>query len=120
MKKGDEGNDNNDEEDPEEKARRERENHNIVRLLEVDPTFMAKDSSSYATPPPEFRSHCIFLFEFLPYNLREVLSKFGKNVGITLAAVRSYARQLLCALGHLERHRIVHGKLQMYSCALYL
>lgn len=109
-KKGDDDDKDNNEEDPEEKERRERENHNIVRLLEVDPTFMAKDSSSYAIPPLEFRSHCIFLFEFLPYNLREVLSKFGKNVGITLSAVRSYARQLLCALGHLERHRIVHGK----------
>ena len=96
--------------DPEEKERRERENHNIVRLLEVDPTFVAKDSSSYAIPPPEFRSHCLFLFEFLPYNLREVLSKFGKGVGITLTAVKSYARQLLSALGHLERHRVVHGE----------
>lgn len=115
-KKKDEPIDNGDEEDPDEKERRERENHNIVRLLEVDPEFMAKDSSSYAIPPPEFRSHCIFLFEFLPYNLREVLSKFGKNVGITLTAVRSYARQLLCALGHLERHRIVHGEL----CGAYV
>ncbi|KAL7512185.1 hypothetical protein ACHAXN_010357 [Cyclotella atomus] len=112
-KKKDESTDNNgEEEDPDEKERRESENHNIVRLLEVDPEFMAKDSSSYAIPPPEFRSHCIFLFEFLPYNLREVLSKFGKNVGITLTAVRSYARQLLCALGHLERHRIVHADLK--------
>jgi len=109
-KKEDDGKDNS--QDDQEEKERERENHNIVRLLEVDPTFMAKDSSSYAIPPPEFRSHCIFLFEFLPYNLREVLSKFGKNVGITLSAVRSYARQLLCALGHLERHRIVHADLK--------
>ena len=93
------------EEDPVEKERRVRENHNIVRLLETDP-----EHKSFASPPPEYRSHCIFLFEFLPYNLREVLSKFGKNVGITLTAVRSYARQLLCALGHLERHGIVHGE----------
>ncbi|KAL7520317.1 hypothetical protein ACHAWX_005360 [Stephanocyclus meneghinianus] len=99
------------EEDLDEKERRERENHNIVRLLEVDPT-MASQDASLAIPPPEFRSHCVFLFEFLPYNLREVLSKFGKNVGITLTAVRSYARQLLSALGHLERHRIVHADLK--------
>jgi hypothetical protein len=95
---------------------RARENHHIVRLLDVDPniaTARFKDpysSSVYAAPPPEFRSHCVFLFEFLPYNLREVLSKFGKNVGINLTAVRSYARQLLCALAHLERHRVVHGR----------
>ena len=108
--------DDEDEDDVEERERRERENHNIVRLVEVDPgvSSAAADaylsSSAYAAPPPEFRSHCVFLFEFLPYNLREVLSKFGKNVGINLTAVRSYARQLLCALAHLERHRVVHGE----------
>jgi hypothetical protein len=102
-----------DDDDDDDGGERERENHHIVRLLDVDPT--SKDNlystSVYAAPPPEFRSHCVFLFEFLPYNLREVLSKFGKNVGINLTAVRSYARQLLCALAHLERHRVVHGTL---------
>ena len=113
------GNDNNngddadDEEDLEERERRERENHNIVRLIEVDPNATSASTSlAYSAPPPEFRSHCIFLFEFLPFNLREVLSKFGKNVGINLTAVRSYARQLLCALAHLEKHRIVHADLK--------
>ncbi|KAL7543851.1 hypothetical protein ACHAXR_013221 [Thalassiosira sp. AJA248-18] len=109
-----------DEEDVEEQERRERENHNIVRLLDVDPAVSSSatskenlySSSAYAAPPPEFRSHCIFLFEFLPFNLREVLSKFGKNVGINLTAVRSYARQLLCALAHLEKHRVVHADLK--------
>jgi len=119
------------EEDAEERERRERENHNIVRLLDVDPalaSYLAANNNNSnnhrddhlhysaaayaAAPPPEFRNHCIFLFEFLPYNLREVLSKFGKNVGINLTAVRSYARQLLCALGHLERHRVVHADLK--------
>ncbi len=101
---------------------RVRENHHIVRLLDVDPNAAAAKSkdnsystSVYAAPPLEFRSHCIFLFEFLPFNLREVLSKFGKNVGINLTAVRSYARQLLCALAHLERHRVVHGMFFDYS-----
>ena len=118
-KDGDNNSHNNgdDDEDPEERARRERENHNIVRLLDVDPAIAssfaaAKDNQYYSAPPPEFRSHCIFLFEFMPFNLREVLSKFGKNVGINLTAVRSYARQLLCALGHLERHRVVHADLK--------
>jgi len=81
-----------------------------VRLVDVDPDISSAATDAYLrVPPPEFRSHCVFLFEFLPYNLREVLSKFGKNVGINLTAVRSYARQLLCALAHLEKHRVVHG-----------
>lgn len=112
--------DEEEEEDPEENERRERENHNVVRLLDVDPSLARRDdnnrrsssSSAYAAPPPEYRSHCVFLFEFLPFNLREVLSKFGKNVGINLTAVRSYARQLLCALAHLEKHRVVHADLK--------
>jgi len=116
-KKDKEGVDNDvdDEDDDEERERRERENHNIVRLLDVDSTMSSsssKDTQHYAAPPPEFRRHCIFLFEFLPFNLREVLSKFGKNVGINLTAVRSYGRQLLCALAHLERHRVVHADLK--------
>ena len=108
--------DEDEEDDVEERQRRERENHNIVRLVDVDSKSSSSavsdaylSSPAYAAPPPEFRSHCVFLFEFLPYNLREVLSKFGKNVGINLTAVRSYGTQLLCALAHLERHRVVHG-----------
>ena len=112
------GNTEEEEEDVEERERRERENHNIVRLFNVDSELSSTatdwylSSSAYAAPPPEFRSHCVFLFEFMPYNLREVLSKFGKHVGINLTAVRSYARQLLCALAHLERHRVVHADLK--------
>ena len=109
----DSGEGDDDDDDAEEKERRERENHNVVRLLDVDSSMSSsssKDNQHYALPPPEFRSHCIFLFEFMPFNLREVLSKFGKNVGINLTAVRSYGRQLLCALAHLERHRVVHGE----------
>ena len=98
--------DNDDEVDKEEQERQERENHNIVRLLEVDGASFDSsgrgDPTAFAAPPIEFRSHCIFLFEYLPHNLREVLNKFGKNVGINLTAVKSYARQLLCALRHLE------------------
>ena len=110
--------DNDDEFDKEEQQRLELENHNIVRLLEVDGTSSSHgslgngDSKAFSAPPPEFRSHCIFLFEYLPHNLREVLNKFGKNVGINLTAVKSYARQLLCALRHLEKHRIVHSDIK--------
>lgn len=113
--------DGDDEFDKEEQQRLELENHNIVRLLEVDSSASSPldlfgnhngDSKAFSTPPPEFRNHCIFLFEYLPHNLREVLNKFGKNVGINLTAVKSYARQLLCALRHLEKHRIVHSDIK--------
>ncbi|KAL7491583.1 hypothetical protein ACHAWT_002135 [Skeletonema menzelii] len=78
----------------------------ILRMLCSSSRTTTKGKNS------KFRSHCIFLFEYLPHNLREVLNKFGKNVGINLTAVKSYARQLLCALRHLEKHRIVHSDIK--------
>jgi len=66
-----------------------------------------------ALPPLEYQNHTALLFEHLPFNLRETLSKFGKNVGINLTAVRSYAKQLLTALQHLALHRIVHADLKL-------
>mmetsp|Transcript_37855 Transcript_37855/g.44091 ORF Transcript_37855/g.44091 Transcript_37855/m.44091 type:complete len:751 (+) Transcript_37855:152-2404(+) len=56
----------------------------------------------------DYRHHTTLLFEYMPLNLRETLHKFGRGVGITLSAVKSYARQLLTALVHLSMHNIVH------------
>mmetsp|Transcript_41363 Transcript_41363/g.60502 ORF Transcript_41363/g.60502 Transcript_41363/m.60502 type:complete len:715 (+) Transcript_41363:1-2145(+) len=105
----------NDIEEEEHKRRIER-NHNIVRLLDIE---QEKSSSSYHQHSSssqnqllEYRSHAILLFEHLPFNLRETLSKFGKNVGINLTAVKSYARQLFCALNHLAKHRVVHADIK--------
>jgi Serine/threonine protein kinase len=61
----------------------------------------------------EYHNHTALLFEYMPFNLRETLSKFGKNVGINLTAVRSYAKQLLMALQHLEDHRVVHADIKL-------
>jgi len=35
-------------------------------------------------------------------NLREVLKKYGRNVGINIHGVRSFANQMLVALKHLK------------------
>ncbi len=64
-------------------------------------------------PLLEHHNHVAILFEHLPFNLRECLSKFGKNVGISLGAVRSYTKQLLNALKHLAAHRIVHADIKL-------
>jgi len=100
-------------------------NHNIVRLLELERDFCDDDANnnnqlSYQQhqqrpsqrPLLEYRSHTTLLFEHLPFNLRETLAKFGKNVGINLSAVKSYRRQLLVALNHLATHRIVHADIK--------
>ena len=56
----------------------------------------------------EHRGHTILVFNFMQYNLRDVLQKFGKGVGLSLPAVRSYFGQLLAAATHLQKHGILH------------
>ena len=51
-------------------------------------------------------------FESLSMNLREVLKKYGKNVGIHIVAVRSYAQQLFFALKLLRRCNIIHADIK--------
>ena len=98
-------------------------NHNIVRLLEIPAKsgidyggktgrLMQQQQSSMSLPPLEYRNHTTLLFEYMPYNLRETLAKFGKNVGINLTAVRSYSKQLFRALAHLAKHSVVHADLK--------
>lgn len=42
----------------------------------------------------KYRNHLCLVFESLSMNLREVLKKFGRNIGLKLTAVRVYAKQL--------------------------
>jgi serine/threonine-protein kinase PRP4 len=97
-------------------------NHNIVRLLEITNNGidfegkvgrrMQQQQSSMSLPPLEYRNHTTLLFEHMPYNLRETLAKFGKNVGINLTAVRSYSKQLFRALAHLAKHAVCHADIK--------
>ncbi len=45
-------------------------------------------------------------------NLREVLKKYGKDVGLSIKAVRSYAQQLMLALRHLKKCNILHADIK--------
>jgi serine/threonine protein kinase len=45
-------------------------------------------------------------------NLREVIKRFGKDVGINLRAVRAYAHQLLLALSLLKKCNIMHADIK--------
>ena len=45
-------------------------------------------------------------------NLREVLKKYGKNVGLHIKAVRSYTQQLLLALKLLKKCSILHADIK--------
>lgn len=58
------------------------------------------------------RGHLCMVFEGLEMNLREVLRKFGKNVGINLEATRKFAKQIFMALKHLRKNKIIHADLK--------
>lgn len=63
-----------------------------------------------------------FVFDFDPIffcfvfsqsmNLREVLKKYGKDVGLHIKAVRSYSQQLFLALKLLKRCNILHADIK--------
>lgn len=60
----------------------------------------------------EHKGHLCLAFENLSLNLREVLKKFGNNVGINLSATRSYAHQMFVALAHMRRCTIIHADIK--------
>lgn len=58
------------------------------------------------------KQHLCIVLEPLSMNLREVLKKYGKNVGLHITAVRSYARQLFRALKLLKKCQILHADIK--------
>ncbi len=56
----------------------------------------------------EHKGHLCMAFENLSLNLREVLKKFGNNVGINIKGVRVYAYQIFLAPG-------AHAQVQHHS-----
>lgn len=60
----------------------------------------------------DHKGHLCMAFENLSLNLREVLRKFGNNIGINLNATRAYAHQIFVALAHLKKCSIIHADLK--------
>ncbi|CAN1839542.1 Serine/threonine-protein kinase PRP4 homolog [Linum perenne] len=56
----------------------------------------------------KYRNHTCLVFESLHMNLREILKKFGRNIGLKLTAIRAYAKQLFIALKHLRNCGVLH------------
>ncbi|KAG8906242.1 U4/U6 small nuclear ribonucleoprotein prp4 [Tulasnella sp. 403] len=60
----------------------------------------------------EHRGHLCLVFESLSMNLREIVKRFGKDVGLNMRAVRAYAHQLFLALSLLKKCNIMHADIK--------
>lgn len=60
----------------------------------------------------EHKGHLCMVFENLSMNLREVLKKFGRDVGLNLRAIRAYAQQIFLGLSLLRKCNIIHADLK--------
>jgi serine/threonine-protein kinase PRP4 len=58
------------------------------------------------------KSHLCLVFESLSMNLREVIKKYGKDIGLHIKAVRSYGQQLFLALRLLKKCNILHADIK--------
>ncbi|KAJ5683297.1 Serine/threonine-protein kinase prp4 [Penicillium macrosclerotiorum] len=60
----------------------------------------------------EHKGHLCMVFENLSMNLREVLKKFGRDVGLNLRAIRAYAQQIFLGLSLMRKCNILHADLK--------
>ncbi|KAF2843084.1 putative Serine/threonine-protein kinase prp4, partial [Patellaria atrata CBS 101060] len=60
----------------------------------------------------EHKNHLCMVFQFLGENLREVVKKFGRDVGLNITAVRHYAREMFFALHLLKKCQIIHADIK--------
>ncbi|PWN97720.1 kinase-like protein, partial [Tilletiopsis washingtonensis] len=60
----------------------------------------------------EHRGHLCMVFELLSMNLRDVVKRFGKDVGLNLRAVRAYAHQMFLALSLMRKANIMHADIK--------
>ncbi|KAL2827055.1 kinase-like domain-containing protein [Aspergillus cavernicola] len=60
----------------------------------------------------EHKGHLCMVFENLSMDLRGVLKKFGRDVGLNLRAIRAYAQQIFLGLSLLRKCNILHADLK--------
>jgi len=60
----------------------------------------------------DMKDHLCLVFESFDMNLRDAVKKFGSDGGLSLMAVRSYAKQLFLGLSLLRKARIMHADIK--------
>ena len=57
-------------------------------------------------------SNAVLIYPSCSMNLRDVVKRFGKDVGLNIRAVRAYAQQLFLALSLLRKCNIMHADIK--------
>lgn len=60
----------------------------------------------------DHKGHLCLVFENLSMNLRDLLRKFGRDVGINLRAIRAYAQQMFLGLSLMRKCDMIHADLK--------
>ncbi|KAH8826172.1 kinase-like domain-containing protein [Flagelloscypha sp. PMI_526] len=60
----------------------------------------------------EWLGHFCIVMEGLGWNLRVILKRFGKDVGLSIAAVKAYAIQIFLALSLFKKESITHADIK--------
>lgn len=87
-----------------------KEIRNLKLLAEADPDdkmFVVRLENHF-----EHRGHLCMVFESLSLNLREIVKRFGKDVGLHMQAVKTYAKQMFMALVLLRKENIIHSDIK--------
>jgi serine/threonine-protein kinase PRP4 len=61
----------------------------------------------------EYKGHLCMVFQPMEMNLRKLLKTYGREVGITLTAIRMYARQMFHGLLHMQKCNVLHGDIKL-------
>ncbi|KZO89755.1 kinase-like protein [Calocera viscosa TUFC12733] len=83
----------------------------LNKLMQADPDDKKHIVRLHTTF--EHRGHLCLVFESLNMNLRDVVKRFGKDVGLNIKAVRAYAQQIFLALSLLKKCSIMHADLKL-------
>lgn len=67
------------------------------------------DMSVRYTP---MRHASIYAIISISMNLRDVIKRFGKDVGLNIRAVRAYAHQMFLALSLMKRCTVMHADIK--------
>jgi len=76
-------------------------------LFELGKSYMLKLHDSFS-----HKNHLCLVFEAMDMDLREVLNTVGRGHGISIGAIRLYAKQLLAALYTLKSMKLVHADIK--------